>query len=236
MRIIHKALGISVLIHLAVMISWVVFPSLSAKKVYTPVYQVSLVTQPEPPREEKVQTPKAPEPAKKEEAVQPPKTPPPPKEAAKPEKKPAPPVKKKSETQVRKKETSEKRSLKDVQKRIDAIRQKMASSEKGEEQPKVSARIAEARRNAYFDTIAAHVQANWSLLKNQMENVGTLTTDIGLQIRRDGTVTMIVIEKPSGNALFDEFAVRAVKRSNPLPPFPEEVREDRLEVTIGLSS
>jgi TonB family protein len=238
MRIIHKALGISVLIHLAVMVSWVVFPSFSAKKVYTPVYQVSLVTQPEPPREEEVQRPQARAPTPEEKAVQPPpKPPPPPKESAIPEKKPAPPVKKKRETEVRKKEATEERTLKDVEKRIDAIRKKMASSKESQEQrTTVSARVLDAKRNAYFDAIAAHVQANWSLLKNQMENMGTLTTDIGLQIRRDGTVTMIVIEKPSGNALFDEFAMRAVKRSNPLPPFPEELREDRLEVTIGLSS
>ncbi len=69
-----------------------------------------------------------------------------------------------------------------------------------------------------------------------MEDLGTLTTDLGLQIHRNGAITKIVIEKPSGNALFDEFAVRAVKKSTPLPPFPEELREDRLEVTIGLSS
>lgn len=206
----------------------------AVKKRYTPVYQVSLVTQPEP-------KPKKP-------VVQPQEKKPPEKKPTKVEKKAAPTKKEKKEVKkkepvkkkdpVKKKETKKdkEQSLRRVQRRIDEIRKKQVTQQSIEQERLRTSRIVEVRRNAYFDAIAAHIQANWSLLKNQMEDVGILTTDVGLHIRRDGTVTRIVIEKPSGNALFDEFAVRAVKRSTPLPPFPKELRETKLEITIGLSS
>jgi TonB family protein len=244
MRIIHKALGISLLIHLAIAISLVVLPLVAVKKRYTPVYQVSLVTQPEP-------KPKKP-------VVQPQEKKPPEKKPTKVEKKAAPTKKEKKEAKkkepvkkkdpVKKKEAKKKvavkketkkdkeQSLRRVQRRIDEIRKKQVTQQSIEQERLRTSRIVEVRRNAYFDAIAAHIQANWSLLKNQMEDVGILTTDVGLQVRRDGTVTRIVIEKPSGNALFDDFAVRAVKRSTPLPPFPKELTETKLEITIGLSS
>jgi TonB family protein len=138
--------------------------------------------------------------------------------------------------QVRQRDTEKEQSLKQVQTRIDEIKKRMAAQQKTKQEQLRTSRIVQAKRNAYLDAIASHIKANWSLLKNQMEDVGILTTDVGLQIRRDGTITKIVIEKPSGNALFDEFAVRAVKRSTPLPPFPKELKERKMEVTIGLSS
>lgn len=222
MRIIYKALGISLLIHLVIIISLMVFSLISAREHYTPVYQVSLVVQPEPQQKKttvKLQKKKSP-----------------PKESPKPRKKATPSAKKPRKKEVRKRDTKKEQSVRNAQRAIDEIKKRMASRQKIEEEQLRALRIIEAKRNAYFDAIAAHIQANWSLLKNQMEDVGILTTDIGLQIQRDGTILKIVIEKPSGNALFDEFAVRAVKRSIPLPPFPKELKEGRLEVTIGLSS
>ena len=215
------------MIHLAILVSLVVLPSITARKIYTPVYQVSLVTQPEPPQ---------PKPPQKKTAVNPQKKTPPPKKTTSHEKKPAPSPKKTKKKEIKKEQPAPKRSLTDVQRAIDEIKEKMASKERIDENRVRNSRVIEAKRNAYFDVIAAHIQANWSLLKNEMENVGPLTTDIGLQIRRDGTVMRIVIERPSGDTLFDEFAMRAVKRSAPLPPFPKELREEKLDVTIGLSS
>lgn len=257
MRIIHKALGISLLVHLAIIISVAAVSFIAPKKHYTPVYQVSLVAQPEPkpkkpkvqPQEKKSQEKKLP--VKKATAVKEPtpvKEPIPVKEPAPVkkatplkkttpvEKKAAPAKKTEKKKKATKKDTKKEQSLARVQRAIDEIKKKMAVQESIDQEHLRSSRIGEAKRNAYFDAIAAQIRANWSLLKNQMEDVGILTTDVGLQIRRDGTIIKIVIEKPSGNPLFDEFAVRAVKRSTPLPPFPKEINESKLEVTIGLSS
>jgi len=138
------------------------------------------------------------------------------------EKKAAPAKKTEKKKKAAKKDTKKEQSLARVQRAIDEIKKKMAAQESIDQEHLRSSRIGEAKRNAYFDAIAAQIQANWSLLKNQMEDVGILTTDVGLQIRRDGTIIKIVIEKPSGNP--------------PLPPFPKEINESKLEVTIGLSS
>jgi TonB family protein len=227
MKIIHKALGISILIHLAILASLVVLPSITARKIHAPVYQVSLVTQPEPEQ---------PKPPPKKQAVKPQKQTPPPKKSISHEKKPAPSPKKTKKKEKKKQKPAPERSLADVQRAIDQIKKKMVSKQRIDENRLRNSRVIEAKRSAYFETIAAHIQANWSLLKNEMENVGPLTTDIGLRIRRDGTVMRIVIERPSGDTLFDEFAMRAVKRSAPLPPFPKELKEEKLDVTIGLSS
>jgi len=221
-KLLHKALGISLLVHLAIIVALTVFPLLSAREHYTPLYQVSMVTLPEPkPKKTTVPVRKKKPPAKKPTSR---------------EKKAAPRQKKQKKKEVRKKGTTDAQSLKRVQRSIHEIKERMVSRQNLQEEYLKTSKIIEAKRNAYFDAIAARIQANWSLLKNQMENVGALRTDIGLHIQRDGTVTQIVIEKPSGNALFDEFAVRAVKKSTPLPPFPKELRDDTLEVTIGLST
>lgn len=50
------------------------------------------------------------------------------------------------------------------------------------------------------------------------------------QIRRDGTVQDIMIEEPSGQAFFDQSALRAVTISSPLPPLPLGFEGDRLGV------
>jgi len=199
MRIIHKALGFSLLVHMAIMVSLVVFSFVLPKKRYTPVYQVSLVTQPEPkptkpvvqPQEKKPPVKKPPKPEKK---ASPPKE-----KETRLEKKASPTPNKQTKTAVVTKQPVKKQSIERVERRIEEIKKKMAAQQETEQDRLRTSRILETRRNAYFDTIAAHIQANWSLLKNQRENVGALRTDIGLHIQRDGTVTQIVIEKPSGN-------------------------------------
>jgi TonB family protein len=249
MRVLYKALSISLLVHLAVIISLVVFPFLKTEE-HIPVIQVSLVPLPEPEEKEPVVEPKKEKPAekkppeKKEEPAPVEEKPKPVEKKPKPvEKKPKPVQKKPEKKEVVKKKDVKKKpevkkdqSLKRVQQKIDDLKKKMSSQANAEAEYQRTARVAETKKHAYFNAIATRIQANWSLLKNQMEDVGTLTTDVGLQIRRDGTIESIFVEKSSGDPLFDEFAIRAVKRSAPLPSFPKEVKESKLEVTIGLSS
>ena len=44
------------------------------------------------------------------------------------------------------------------------------------------------------------------------------------------------LEKRSGNRYFDESALRTVKKANPLPPLPEELRESSIEIGIRFHS
>jgi protein TonB len=49
---------------------------------------------------------------------------------------------------------------------------------------------------------------------------GGTSTVIHFVIDRDGTIRDVVIEAPSGNALYDRAAQRAVMETSPLPPLP----------------
>ena len=53
---------------------------------------------------------------------------------------------------------------------------------------------------------------------------------IGITIRRDGTITKINFEERSPNMAFNKSTIKAVEESNPLPPFPSQLKEDILEI------
>jgi len=55
---------------------------------------------------------------------------------------------------------------------------------------------------------------------------------IVLTVRRDGTILETKIKRRSGDPLFDESALKAVKRSDPLPPFPEIYKKSYDEIEI----
>ena len=53
-----------------------------------------------------------------------------------------------------------------------------------------------------------------------------------LTVKRDGAIMSSRFEKKSQNVLFDESVLKAVERSNPLPPFPESLRRSHEEIVI----
>jgi colicin import membrane protein len=80
-----------------------------------------------------------------------------------------------------------------------------------------SGQVGLARR-LYYTEIWNAVRSNWALpdfLKDQKLEAVLIVT-----LRRDGSVTNLRFEKRSGNGLFDESAERAVRKAEPLPPFP----------------
>jgi protein TonB len=55
------------------------------------------------------------------------------------------------------------------------------------------------------------------------------------EIGRDGTVTGLKVEKSSGNALYDQAALRAITDATPLPPLPDDFKESSLRVHLGFN-
>jgi colicin import membrane protein len=53
-----------------------------------------------------------------------------------------------------------------------------------------------------------------------------------LTVKRDGAILSSRFDKRSQNALFDESVIKAIERSNPLPPFPESLRRNHEEFVI----
>ena len=78
-----------------------------------------------------------------------------------------------------------------------------------------------------------------SLLKNKIEEnwnfgniIGDLSTIISFRIYKNGEISNLRIEKSSGYKPFDRSAESAIKSTKDIPPFPEEIKEEYLEVTI----
>jgi len=64
-----------------------------------------------------------------------------------------------------------------------------------------------------------------------------LVATVVVKVRQDGTILKTWFIDRSGNAIFDASAIKAVERSNPLPPFPEgyNKRQDEMEIRFNLS-
>jgi len=79
------------------------------------------------------------------------------------------------------------------------------------------AQVGLARR-LYYTEIWNAIRRQWALpefLKAQH-----LETVLVVVVRRDGKVLDLRVEKSSGNEVYDESARRAVRKAEPLPPFP----------------
>jgi TonB family protein len=54
----------------------------------------------------------------------------------------------------------------------------------------------------------------------------------GLRDRRDGKLNEVSINRSSGNAYYDQVALRAINAAGPFPPFPDEFTEAVLKVKL----
>ncbi len=91
--------------------------------------------------------------------------------------------------------------------------------------------VATALR-VYYIAVTNAIRKQWNLpeyLKKQ-----DLETVIVLVLRRDGRVMDLRVEKKSGQPLVDDTAVRAIRKAEPLPPFPEIYSRQQMEFEISL--
>ncbi len=90
--------------------------------------------------------------------------------------------------------------------------------------------MATAVLNVYSAGIKQAITRYWQLPETR---IAGLETVIVVMVQKNGRVSSLHIEKKSGNALFDEAAVRAVRRAEPLAPFPEAIQANQLEFSIS---
>jgi outer membrane biosynthesis protein TonB len=161
---------------------------------------------------------------------------------------------KKSSKKVEKPE-EKKVDLKDLQEKLEEIRKKVALEkiqkrvarrEKDEERPpgapsdvpvassnKTSPEL-DSKLNQYYSMIWTKIKKAWTIPENllkEKERVD-LETIIVVIIERDGKIQKYWFEKKSGNDLYDQMAVRAIKKAEPLPSVPRELSDSTLEVGI----
>jgi len=225
-----KTLGISLVIHIAL----VVFFNLNLWpmiiKVQPAAYTVTLL--PLSIREPEI--PKVNVPSPREEILKP---------TEKPKKDDIIEKIKKSEKKTEKLTEKKKESLKHLQEALEEIRKKAALDEikkrvaRKERDEKRFSSIQpspglESKMNEYYSLVWTKIKEAWTIPENLIKEMVDLETVIVVIIERDGKIQKSWFEKKSGNPLYDQSAMRAIKKAEPLPPIPRELSEDTLEIGI----
>jgi TonB family protein len=225
-----KMVAVSLAIHIAIVVFLNFNPWPMIIKVRPTAYIVTLmpVSIPEP------EIPKTPlPPVPKEEKIKP-------VEKVKPVEKP------KKDDIVEKVKKPPKESMKRLQEALDEIRKKAALDEirkrvarKEREEDRSTAIPSaktslemESKLNEYYSLVWAKIKGAWTIPENLLKEMVDLETIIVLIIEPNGKVQKIWFEKKSGNALYDQSAMRAIKKAEPLPPIPKEWSDDTLEIGI----
>jgi colicin import membrane protein len=222
---------ISVCIHVAVLTLLTLLPWFSPRKIHAPVYPVTLITQ-APPKAPQAKTEVTKKPAQKppEKLKEKPVT------VKKPEpKKKVPPKKKPARDDV----ISEKRIQTKMESAIEELRKKVEVEEKpkvteevAQPSPKPSRAAIDMKLRNYYNTVWHRIKEEWILPPSLLEESQDLETVIVIKVQRDGGIVERWFEKKSGSPMYDESAMRAIQKANPLPAFPEELDEDFLEIGI----
>jgi TonB family protein len=216
--------GVSLILHIALVVFLNLNPWPTIIKVRPTAYTVTLmpVSIPEP------QIPKTPlPPLPKEEKIKPVEKP-------------------KKDDIVEKVKKPPKESMKRLQEALDEIRKKgaldeirkrVARKEREEERSTAipSAKTSlemESKLNEYYSLVWAKIKGTWTIPENLLKEMVDLETIIVLIIERNGKIQNFWFEKKSGNVLYDQSAMRAIKKAEPLPPVPKELGEDTLEIGI----
>jgi colicin import membrane protein len=86
------------------------------------------------------------------------------------------------------------------------------------------------KQEEYYSLVWARIQEEWTLPESLPKARDQLETIVVVILSRDGRVQRSWIEKPSGQTLYDQAVMRAVKKAEPFPPFPREITESSLEI------
>jgi colicin import membrane protein len=147
---------------------------------------------------------------------------------------------KKSEKKTEKLTEKKKESLKHLQEALEEIRKKAALEEikkkvvRRESVEEKSTIVSTELENIYSSMVESKIKKEWTIPENLLKEkeLFDLETIIVIIIDKDGRVQKSWFEKKSGNTLYDQSAMRAIKKAEPLPPIPKELNKDMLEFGI----
>jgi TolA protein len=83
----------------------------------------------------------------------------------------------------------------------------------------------------YLSTVYQQIHDNW-ILPDLQNWDNSLEAVLVITIRRDGVVTNSFFERKSSNIYFNQFVLKAVKDASPLPPFPDQLKENTFEIGL----
>jgi TonB family protein len=91
----------------------------------------------------------------------------------------------------------------------------------------------QSKLDEYYSVIWQEIKKEWALPGDLPKEKADLETTIVIVIERDGKIQKSWFEKRSGNALYDQSAMRAIKKADPLPPIPKEFTDNTFEIGIN---
>ena len=90
----------------------------------------------------------------------------------------------------------------------------------------------QSKLDEYYSTIWERIKKEWTLPGDLTKGKAELETIIIIVIERDGKIQKSWFEKRSGNTLYDQSAMRAIKKADSLPPIPKEFSDNTFEIGI----
>lgn len=137
---------------------------------------------------------------------------------------------------------SEGRKTGPVKKEIEDLRRELAEQAKENRKVSAGADIPGGPRNGsvpkelfeltfktYYNTVGSMIQSSW-IYSGEIEK--NLSVWLAIRISPAGELVSIRVEKRSGDAIFDESAIRAVRKAAPFPQAPEEIKNEFSEPLI----
>jgi TonB family protein len=113
-----------------------------------------------------------------------------------------------------------------------AVSQTAAGAGAGQPAGGRAGRAADIRNRVYYDRIWGLIRSSWYLPEGVAKEDRLLTV-VGIRIAPDGVIERSWIERGSGNDYYDQSALRAIRRSSPLPSLPKDLGNEPLEVGIN---
>jgi protein TonB len=84
----------------------------------------------------------------------------------------------------------------------------------------------------YLRVIERKIQETWKQPLSSREGQHVVAV---FEIARDGQVRRVSVEKTSGDAVYDQAALRAITEANPFPPLPDDFKDAPLRVHLGFT-
>lgn len=139
------------------------------------------------------------------------------------------------------KKTREGGAAKETSSAVDEIKKRISAQSKGNPsgQATAAAKVVsgstgasrealEAQYHAYYGLIRDRIQENWRYPYRDDK----VMIIVYIKLARDGRVISSRIEESSGNGLFDESLLSAIKKASPFAPLPQGFQDEYLEAEL----
>lgn len=135
----------------------------------------------------------------------------------------------KADKEKRDREIKEKREREE---RVAAIREALkkgaASKAPAVRRERITRADFEVKHKEYYSETYRRIKENWIYPGNL--NEAGLTATVGVKIGSSGELLKVFIEESSGNRLYNDSTLKAVRKSAPFPPLPADLDSDFIEI------